>query len=253
MVKSLRDELHLKTDLFEREINQVRQNNQFEIENADNRFREEYDSRLLNEIRLIRDEGERKMSHYKKEIEDFYKSERRDLEMNFKRVESITNQLNEELNDFKIKFGELQIENVSLKARNDQDKEKLRELTDKLNGINQHHGAEKQEKDRQLNNARKDIESLFLKYQELMEVKVSLEMEIKTYRQLLETEERRLHITPNSMSTPESNLNVSESQINRRLFSPPQMASSYIDSEASETSATRNSKKKEIRVGKRRN
>ena len=207
--QTLKEDLQFKSQVYEKEIEQLRSSKRVEIEQVDNRLRDEYDSRLVMELQRIREETENKIREMKDDVNRSYQSKFSDAESSVRRSQQTTVILREELSSLKSKNDEINIDLNNLKTKCSSLETKSRDLEEKLKRANLKYETDINLKENEIDGLRKDIQELLSDYQELYDIKIALDMEIATYRKILESEEQRLNITATTGASSSMNLHGS--------------------------------------------
>uniref|UniRef100_A0A094ZM56 Lamin Dm0 n=1 Tax=Schistosoma haematobium TaxID=6185 RepID=A0A094ZM56_SCHHA len=171
-------------------------------EEVEGRKQAEYESRLTEELRSIRDQTASELEEYKIQMEETFESKLGQLKSsaNFS-AEDASRQRSELLiarkradelsHDLSKKIAELE-----LLQRRVADLE--RQLTDERKDFESQLLFQRQE----VNRLKEELEESFREFTDLMNTKIALDQEILMYRKMLEGEESRLNLTPAPRDSP---------------------------------------------------
>lgn len=193
--QTLKEDLSFKSNVYDKEVNQLRTSKRVEVEQADLRLRDEYDSRLVSELQRIREETEDKILEMKDEVERRFQNKLSEAEGTAKRLQSSTSTYKEEIVSLRVRVEELERDQKTDLKKIAVLEQKCRDNEEKIRNFNQKHAQDMADKERDLELKNSELRDLMVEYQELYDVKIALDMEISAYRKLLESEEQRLNIS----------------------------------------------------------
>ncbi|XP_059610042.1 lamin Dm0-like [Phlebotomus argentipes] len=200
-IQSLREELTFKEGIHQQELQETRTRRQVDISEIDGRLSEQYEARLKESLMELREQYELQMKANRDQVDLLYEAKIKNLQNALNANTNSASAAFEELRQTRIhadslksRINELEGQNNTLNGRI-HDLEKLLD-TERLNHENIVRGLQAQ-----LEREREEFSQQLKELQDLLDVKVSFDMEISAYDKLLSGEEHRLNISP-SQSHP---------------------------------------------------
>ncbi|XP_067290201.1 lamin-B1 [Pseudorasbora parva] len=211
--QSLMEELDFRKNMFEEEIKDTRRRHETRLVEVDSGRQMEYEFKLAQAFADMRQQHDDQIKLYKEEMEQTYVAKLENVRLSSEMNSSSANMAREELRESTLRIESLaaQLANLQKEARAWQDH--VSELEAALSREKDLSRRLLAEKEREIAEIRAKMQQQLDEYEQLLDVKLALDMEINAYRKLLEGEEERLKLSP----SPSSRVTMSRASSSRSV------------------------------------
>lgn len=201
-IQSLQEELTFKEQVHEQELTKTRTTRQVEVSEIDGRLSKAYEDKLQQSLQELREQYEGQMRANRDEVEQMYDNKIRSLENQIQRQNGNINIKLEELRKTRMNIDGLNSRINELEGNCSTFQSRVRDLERLLDSERARHAEDRALLEAEIERLNAEMEHQMKQYQDLMDTKVSLDLEIAAYDKLLRGEEQRLNITasPNTSS-----------------------------------------------------